>query len=663
MNKNILKQISLPTLPMHKRDAIFRAKPIKLIARAKKAQYGKLLIVAFFDREMVTAGEERPKFILYLSATDYLTRVLSDDKYQWCTGDIYNIVGYSDFGNAIFYLLKEEQLVDRFIPLKKYDGLSYNCTAPNVLVKILQHQTQIRHQRLITRHEGLIAKLDAKMSTVPKIPKGFDNWLDRIPLKSSRYIYYRRITPKKAEGFCTNCKQDFILTGKPVHNGAGICPQCKSNIKFKAIGKSKKAEDSCYVTLLQKTSENQLVLRIFYISRTFHSHYREPVNNTFEYCRMFFTLDGEQVGSFKWKQFKNTGVYRWCEASLRDLASYYAWNSNRYHGYPESYLYTRSLPQNIKGTFLEYSLIKVYAKHRAAPITTFVEWFKRYAFIEYLLKLGLNGIVDYVLQNSDAECRKVLNMGGKGFTQILKVSMSKLPQMRRVHADGAILKILQKCSKELNDEDLIWLAKNESSGESISHIIRYTTLHRVNKYIDKYKISKNGIKDWVDYLEMANVLGYDMKSDFVLFPKDLHAAHDAAMELLEVDPLIYDKAIRSRYYLLSKLYGYSYGDYFITPPRNAAEMVTEGEKLHHCVARNYMRSMALGLTDILFIRKKDNPTKPFYTLELKNKCVQQCMGMQHCECTDEVNAFIAKWNHKVVSKAISKEWNMLHTAA
>lgn len=663
MKKSALKQLSVPMLPLHKNDAIFRAQPVKLIARAKKAQYGKLLIVTLFDREMVANGDDRPKFILYLSATDYLTRVISDGKYKWSIGDINSITTYMEFENTVFYLEKEEQTVAQFSPLKKHIGLPFNSVVHNALDRISQYQTHIRHQRLMKRHEKLIAELDERMSTVPKIPKGFNIWVDLVPLKSSRYVYYKRISKKKAEGFCTHCKQDFILTEKPIHNASGTCPQCKCKIKYKSIGKSQHVEDSCYATLLQRTSANQLVLRTFHINRSFSSDYRKPVTRTFEYCRMFFTLKGERIDAFKWKQFKNTGVLRWCEATQRDLSYYFAWTFNRYHGYPESHLYTRTLSQNIKGTFLEYSLLKVYAQHGAALINTFVEWFEEYAFIEYLLKLRLPGIVDYALQVSDADCRKMLNLNGKGFAQILKVPLSKLPQMRRVHADGAVLEVLQKCPKELSDEELIWLAGNKSSGDLITHIMKYTTLHQVKKYIDKYKISKNGIKNWVDYLEVSNVLGYNMKSDFVLFPKNLHEAHDAAMELLEVDPLIYDKAIKNRYPALRQSYAYSYGAYLITPPRNAAEMVAEGEKLHHCVARNYMRSMALGLTDILFIRKKDNPAIPFYTLELKNKQVQQCMGLQHCECTDEINAFIDRWKLRVVAKAATEERNRLNTAA
>ena len=44
----------------------------------------------------------------------------------------------------------------------------------------------------------------------------------------------------------------------------------------------------------------------------------------------------------------------------------------------------------------------------------------------------------------------------------------------------------------------------------------------------------------------------------------------------------------------------------------------EGRALHHCVGRNdyYMKRMAAGRTWILFLREKERPEEPYYTIEI-----------------------------------------------
>ena len=47
----------------------------------------------------------------------------------------------------------------------------------------------------------------------------------------------------------------------------------------------------------------------------------------------------------------------------------------------------------------------------------------------------------------------------------------------------------------------------------------------------------------------------------------------------------------------------------------------EGRSLHHCVGRNdtYMKKMADGISWILFLRKKENLDRPYYTIEISLK--------------------------------------------
>ena len=80
-------------------------------------------------------------------------------------------------------------------------------------------------------------------------------------------------------------------------------------------------------------------------------------------------------------------------------------------------------------------------------------------------------------------------------------------------------------------------------------------------------------------------------------------------------------------------------------PKNGADLVNEGEKLHHCVA-TYTDKVLNGSTMILFIRKKNQKKKPFYTMEWKNNHIVQCRGLKNCDMTPEVKKFATDFeNH------------------
>ena len=80
----------------------------------------------------------------------------------------------------------------------------------------------------------------------------------------------------------------------------------------------------------------------------------------------------------------------------------------------------------------------------------------------------------------------------------------------------------------------------------------------------------------------------------------------------------------------------------IRPAKSTNELMKEGKELCHCVA-SYAKSVAQGTTNILFIRKIDEPDKPFYTLEFKSGKILQNRGYKNKLQTPEVLAFEAKW--------------------
>ena len=68
---------------------------------------------------------------------------------------------------------------------------------------------------------------------------------------------------------------------------------------------------------------------------------------------------------------------------------------------------------------------------------------------------------------------------------------------------------------------------------------------------------------------------------------------------------------------IRKQFTYSDGDYCIRPAKTNREIVREGQRLHICVGNGrYAESMEKEKTYILFLRKKEDPDTPFYTVEI-----------------------------------------------
>jgi hypothetical protein len=136
----------------------------------------------------------------------------------------------------------------------------------------------------------------------------------------------------------------------------------------------------------------------------------------------------------------------------------------------------------------------------------------------------------------------------------------------------------------------------------------------------------------------------------VLFPKKLIDEHDKVAQLVKIkrDPVM-DEAIKAIHPTLNSKYYYADNDYLIRPPKDFDEFVEEGTKLLHCVCTNgYYKDHVAGTRLIFFVRKRNKPDNPFYTVEygVDSQRVIQCYGYRHANATPEIKAFTGKWSSR-----------------
>lgn len=86
----------------------------------------------------------------------------------------------------------------------------------------------------------------------------------------------------------------------------------------------------------------------------------------------------------------------------------------------------------------------------------------------------------------------------------------------------------------------------------------------------------------------------------------------------------------------------------IIVPRNPEDVSREGALLNHCVG-GYINSIASGSKTILFLRRKEEPDKPFYTIEVNDSIVIQIHGLKNkwLGNNSEAIQFVINWLKEV----------------
>lgn len=124
------------------------------------------------------------------------------------------------------------------------------------------------------------------------------------------------------------------------------------------------------------------------------------------------------------------------------------------------------------------------------------------------------------------------------------------------------------------------------------------------------------LRYWLDYLDMAEQLEYDLKQETVAMPKDLKERHDTAATMVKIRASAEEKKkYQPRYKELRKRYEFRLGDLCVVVPESGEAIVAEGKTLEHCVGGYAARHMK-GAVDILFLRHVRRPERSFLTIEM-----------------------------------------------
>ena len=120
-------------------------------------------------------------------------------------------------------------------------------------------QSDISEKRQLERKLKKEKEIREKMKAVPALPRNIRKMMNREIVPHYLFYSYNR-KRKDMEGFCSACKTEVLVTGVR-HNEKGVCPVCKAKVTFKSRGKRGMIIDRDTLQVIQRTSENEIVMR------------------------------------------------------------------------------------------------------------------------------------------------------------------------------------------------------------------------------------------------------------------------------------------------------------------------------------------------------------------------------------------------------------------
>lgn len=583
-----------------------------------------LIIFLYYSRN------DTPNYITFMSEEDYTTW---DHTGKWSEASLRNILdNYYSASNSPDK--KGNRKAEKFLKKHQIKTHHYDWKNPgeNKMERKLRNmQDDIREKRLIERDRKETEPIDRAMEKVKEIPENFEKFCREHTPHYAYYRYERKERNKKA--VCSCCKKEFPVS-EPRHMKRVICKSCGREVILKAYKKAPVSEwNETNVEMIQKY-EDGIILRYFRVRQQVHKELvMEKVNGV--------TVHIEEVRRDIYKDEKMKQVYRYEYGLYKNRQERWKYLENLFRA--PALIYTDNLAEELKGTAWEHCRIELMEGLEFCT-ANYIERYIKNKWFEYAAKKGLTRILqDAASIQHSYTYEKEFNKNGKTLNEVLKVEKQDMQLLVDTNAGINELRYIRdkREKKEKIQKDAI------SRVGQLADTIGYVRLKSAMRYVKELKfanyITKNQtlaavtVKEkmtlWEDYINLALKLNYDMKNSMVLYPRNLKQEHDAVVELYnekqnaaKMERLRKGyKKIKSMEKELQEKYAFEDKDMFIRAPHDAAEIVREGQVLHHCVG-GYIDKVEAGQTIILFMRKKEEPEKPYYTIEVKDGKVKQWYG-------------------------------------
>ncbi len=336
-------------------------------------------------------------------------------------------------------------------------------------------------------------------------------------------------------------------------------------------------------------------------------------------------------------------------------------------------IYTSTLNIYAKGTQYQRIDLKDFFKEIECK-----DWYTVYSnvfdlmnyglFAEYMQKVGLNNLLrewrdgkfDFNVQWQRKKLREMLNITQPQYKELLalgdKATAENLTKFHFINEYNL------KTEEDWKIFDK-YIRPHKYQRDSFKRLYELS-LHKFKRYAEG-QADKFDFGLYVDYLQLAKNLNLNLKDTFVAFPKHLKKAHDGLADMYnEMKFTIklntyaekanekaseFAKAVEQ-----SKKWCSENEQFAVVSPKSTHDLGLEGIELRHCVAM-YVDDIVAGEKVVMFLRRKSEPEKPFYTMEIIGDTITQCKGYRNTDRTDDVDKFLHNYAEKMHLKIAENE--------
>lgn len=660
IDKRACRKLAMPELEFNLNEGVLHVESCPYIIRTAVHNISgqRILVLYVYQRESILAGSIKPRWVMFHSRDDFATLSFREDaKATWqCStlGSLDRIWGFDS--KCAFYRQQDESRVARF------------CKCERGAISMLGYlQRLISYRKELERKWKKQRAIIERMKYVPVLPRDLKGFIHREVMPQYIFYDYQRKAPGHA--YCTACRHEVRIAAAK-HNASGTCPRCKKKITFKCRGRRGRIFDRATVQVLQKAEGNGLVLRIIKVYRSFAD---SDIPNHFEIwenARQFITLSSSgqcSVDAYYYHYKAGYDLTPWCNG-YRPVFDRWKYN---FTADMSGVLYQRNLSDTLKDTPWAYSQLEAFSGIASfSGVATFLSAYIKRPKIEHLIKMKLYRLVSGIIYGGYSySALQAINFNGENMRAILGIDRPYFPLLRELNPSidqlHLIRQLLQADHKPSTEQIKWFIASKISNADAAKELLAHMSVHKLQRYVeqqfapedeaalkrvDYYKMNTL-ITDYHDYLCMCKELQYDVKNSFILFPRELKAAHDSvAKTLKDKRTAEHEKAIAGSFDEWQKRYQYQSKELMMIPPHSAKEIVDEGAALHHCV-RLYVKNVAEKKSVILFVRSVDEPDKSLCTVEVKDGQVTQARGFDNEEPPAQITAFIEQWKQRVLYAA------------
>lgn len=657
IDKRACRKLAMPELEFNLNEGVLHVESCPYIIRTAVRNIAgqRILVLYIYQRESILAGSIKPRWVMFHSRDDFATLSFREDaKATWqCStlGSLDRIWGFDS--KCAFYRQQDESRVARF------------CKCERGAISMLGYlQRLISYRKELERKWKKQRAIIERMKYVPVLPRDLKGFIHREVMPQYIFYDYQRKGPGHA--YCTACRHEVRIAAAK-HNTSGLCPRCKKKITFKCRGRRGRIFDRATVQVLQKAEGNGLVLRIIKVYRSFAD---SDIPNHFEIwenARQFITLSSSgqcSVDAYYYHYKAGYDLTPWCNG-YRPVFDRWKYN---FTADMSGVLYQRNLSDTLKDTPWAYSQLEAFSGIASfSGVATFLSAYIKRPKIEHLIKMKLYRLVSGIIYGGYSySALQAINFNGENMRAILGIDRPYFPLLRELNPSidqlHLIRQLLQADHKPSTEQIKWFIASKISNADAAKELLAHMSVHKLQRYVeqqfapedeaalkrvDYYKMNTL-ITDYHDYLCMCKELQYDVKNSFILFPRELKAAHDSvAKTLKDKRTAEHEKAIAGSFDEWQKRYQYQSKELMMIPPHSAKEIVDEGAALHHCV-RLYVKNVAEKKSVILFVRSVDEPDKSLCTVEVKDGQVTQARGFDNEEPPAQITAFIEQWKQRVL---------------